>query len=128
MKIVKVSAIPMSAPVPEEKRHCPFLICLRGCNGQVVEAADLRNLSHLLLPEKRHTLCANVFHFCYCRGIYRYALQIRFAPLSRGAAEDMNLNTGLHRVALTDLVRSFARRNRRSSSTIWRSIIRPRRV
>ena len=46
----------------------------------------------------------NVLHFRYRRGIYRYALQIRFAPLCRGASEDMNLNTGLHRVALTDLV------------------------
>ena len=48
----------------------------------------------------------DVVHLYYCRGIYRYALQIRFAPLSRGAPEDMNLNTGLQRVILTDLVRA----------------------
>ena len=51
-----------------------------------------------------HTLFMNAVHFLHCGGIYRYALQIRFAPLCRGASEDMNLNTGLHRVALTDLV------------------------
>ena len=46
----------------------------------------------------------NAVHFLHCGGIYRYALQIRFAALSRAVPEDMDLNTGLHRVALTNLV------------------------
>ena len=51
-----------------------------------------------------HTLLMNAVHFLHCGGIYRYALQIRFAALSRTVPKDMDLNTGLHRVALTDLV------------------------
>src|SRR5215469_5458591 len=77
-------------------------------NGQLSthcsEVPRTGSLYFPLRPNERHTLCVNVFHFRYGRGIYRYALQIRFAPLSRGAPEDMNLNAGLHRVALTDLV------------------------
>jgi len=46
----------------------------------------------------------NAVHFLHCGGIYRYALQIRFAALSRTVPKDMDLNTGLHRVALTNLV------------------------
>ena len=57
-----------------------------------------------LRPNEPHTLCMNVLHFRYRRGIYRYALQIRFAALSRTVPKDMDLNTGLHRVALTNLV------------------------
>jgi hypothetical protein len=54
------------------------------------------------LPNKPQTCFMNRIHFCCCRGSYGDALQIRFAPLSRGAPVDVNLNAGLQSITHND--------------------------
>ena len=60
-------------------------------------------MSYPLHSKELYTLLMNLVHFLLCRVIYSYALQIRFAPLSRGAPGDMNLNAGLQSVVHNDV-------------------------